>query len=116
MEVDEEILTEIDPNSHQHDSRIGTFSYKMESEFTVKQYKQLKNRFIRAIDFSLAKNPKLVIGSKVKFHPSMVEELKENGFDISEMVVQDFYLNNERGFLVKTWQGNFVAEDLVIVD
>ena len=34
MEVDEEILTEIDPNSHQHDSRIGTFSYKMESEFT----------------------------------------------------------------------------------
>ena len=35
MEIDEEILTEVDPNTHMHDSRIGTFSYKMDSEFTV---------------------------------------------------------------------------------
>ena len=35
MEIDEEILKEVDPNSHQHDSRIGTFSFKMDSKFTV---------------------------------------------------------------------------------
>jgi G3E family GTPase len=35
MEIDEEILTEVDPNTHMHDSRIGTFSYKTDSEFTL---------------------------------------------------------------------------------
>ena len=35
LEIDEEILKEVDPSTHQHDSRIGTFSYKMDSEFTI---------------------------------------------------------------------------------
>ena len=35
LEIDSELLNDVD-QEHKHDSRIGTFSYKMEAEMTLK--------------------------------------------------------------------------------
>ena len=36
LELDSELLNVDDEQEHKHDSRIGTFSYKMEAEMTMK--------------------------------------------------------------------------------
>ena len=46
LEVDAELLTNAD-EEHKHDSRIGTFSYKMKAEMTMKGANEFLGKILR---------------------------------------------------------------------
>ena len=46
LEIDSELLTNPD-QEHKHDSRIGTFSYKMEAEMTMKGANEFLGEVLR---------------------------------------------------------------------
>ena len=46
LEIDDGLLSEVE-EEHKHDSRIGTFSYKMEAEMTMKGANQFLGKVLR---------------------------------------------------------------------